>query len=131
VYNQLEHPQTVAGGGAALQLGLPTGWRRLPVGHLRVAPGLESGLLYLQREIEPVSAFYQEKPASLTVAMPFAGALLRVEYALPGAPRWKVSVEAASDVLFAVPVTQRDELVRRGSGPADDFDVSQSFTLNV
>lgn len=116
VRHQLEHPQTIVGGGASLQIGLPIDWHLGGRGVLRLLPGLESGLLYVRRNIDAVNTYYREEATSLAVMLPLAGALMRVEYALPRSLRWRVAVEAAGDLLF-----------ERASGA----DLSQSFAFNV
>lgn len=115
-YNQLEHPQTILGGGASLQLGVPIDLSFGSRGSLRIMPGIESGLLYIQRSIDPVSIYYQEQSRNIAVAVPLAGALARLEYAPPHLDGWKIALDTAGDILFA-------------ETPAADL--SQSFTLTV
>lgn len=98
VFNDIDQPQTVLGGGGELSLGVP-----IEVSpSLRLTPGAEGGLLYVAREIERRDYPFEGQVTEQSGAIPYAGVFFRPEYTLGGGARgFTISLEASVDLVLA------------------------------
>lgn len=75
LFNDQEQPQSILGGGAGMQLGLPLRWKRF---HL--TPGVETSFLYVRREIDRIDYPYEGTIEEQKAWIPLAGVFLRPEW---------------------------------------------------
>lgn len=94
-FNSTKQEQTILGGGGMLEWGVP-----FRVGTARVTPGLSTGFLYLKRSITRADVPDEGKEETQSGVMPVAGLFVRPEFRLPKSPKWNVTFEFGSELLF-------------------------------
>jgi hypothetical protein len=97
IFNDIDQPQTLIGGGGALSLGAPIE----AAASLRLTPGVEGGLLYIKRKIDRKDYPFEGQVEVQSGAVPFAGVFFRPEYTFGKERGFTLSLEVALDLLLA------------------------------
>jgi hypothetical protein len=96
VFNDIDQPQTVIGGGGSLGLGVP-----IEAGSFLLTPGIEGGILYINRTIDRIDYPFEGQQEKQSGGIPFAGVFFRPEYTFGKAKGVTLSLDMSLDLILA------------------------------
>lgn len=96
VFNDVDQPQTVLGGGGSIGLGLP-----IESGSFLLTPGIEGGVLYIARTIDRMDYPFQGQVEEQSGGIPFAGVFFRPEYTFGKTRGLTLSLDLSLDLILA------------------------------
>jgi hypothetical protein len=96
VFNDIDQPQTVLGGGGSIGLGLP-----IESGSFILTPGIEGGALYIARTIDRMDYPFVGQVEEQSGGIPFAGVFFRPEYTFGKARGLALSLDLSIDLILA------------------------------
>jgi hypothetical protein len=96
IFNDIDQPQTVLGGGGSIGLGVP-----IESGSFLLTPGAEGGLLYISRTIDRIDYPFEGQQEKQSGGIPFAGVFFRPEYTFGKAKGLTLSLDLSLDLILA------------------------------
>lgn len=96
VFNDIDQPQTVLGGGGSIGLGVP-----IERGSFVLTPGVEGGALYIDRTIDRKDYPFIGQQEEQVGGVPFAGFFFRPEYTSGDGEGLSLSLDLSLDLILA------------------------------